>query len=179
MAPKSPFRAFQLTSRTLRQSLFRQPVRRRITTAETTVEPPSNLNAFQRLWRSPIGPKTVHFWAPIFKWGVVLTGISDFARPAESLSLTQNLALMATGAIWTRWCFVIKPRNIFLASVNFLLFCVGATQVGRILSYHQSIKNSTFPEEAKKAAKHEGKIAEGIVKDPEGAVKKAEAPIKA
>ena len=31
---------------------------------------------------------------------------------------------MATGAIWTRWCFVIKPRNIFLASVNFLLFTV-------------------------------------------------------
>ena len=35
---------------------------------------------------------------------------------------------MATGLIWTRWCFVIKPRNLFLASVNFLLFCVGATQ---------------------------------------------------
>ena len=46
------------------------------------------------------------------KWGVVLAGASDFLRPAEKLSLTQNLALMATGSIWTRWCFVIRPANM-------------------------------------------------------------------
>jgi len=46
------------------------------------------------------------------QWGLVLAGISDFARPAESLSLSQNAALVCTGAIWTRWCFVIKPRNL-------------------------------------------------------------------
>ena len=45
------------------------------------------------------------------KWGLVLAGISDFARPAESLSLTQNGALTATGIIWTRWCLIIKPKN--------------------------------------------------------------------
>lgn len=49
------------------------------------------------------------------QWALVLAGVSDFARPAESLSLTQNLALMGTGAIWTRWCFVIKPRNVLYA----------------------------------------------------------------
>lgn len=46
------------------------------------------------------------------KWSLVIAGISDLARPAEKLSLTQNLALMATGTIWTRWCFIISPRNI-------------------------------------------------------------------
>ncbi len=45
------------------------------------------------------------------KWGLVLAGISDFARPAENLSLLQNGALTATGAIWTRWCLIIKPKN--------------------------------------------------------------------
>lgn len=45
------------------------------------------------------------------KWALVLTGVSDFFRPAENLSLTQNLALTATGTIWTRWCFIIKPKN--------------------------------------------------------------------
>ncbi|KAK5016902.1 hypothetical protein BJ546DRAFT_968695 [Cryomyces antarcticus] len=127
-----------------------------------------------QLWNSPVGPKTVHFWAPVMKWGLVLAGVSDFARPAESLSLSQNVALMATGLIWTRWCFVIKPRNIFLASVNFLLFCVGATQISRIFLYHQSLKDSTLAEEAKKAAKEEGHIIEGMVKDPQGALKRAE-----
>jgi len=45
------------------------------------------------------------------KWGLVLAGISDFARPAENLSLMQNVALTATGVIWTRWCLIIKPKN--------------------------------------------------------------------
>lgn len=38
--------------------------------------------------------------------------MADFARPADKLSLTQNAALMGTGAIWTRWCLIIKPRNV-------------------------------------------------------------------
>lgn len=50
--------------------------------------------------------------APVMKWGVVLAGASDFVRPADKLSLTQNLALMATGSIWSRWCFVIRPKNM-------------------------------------------------------------------
>lgn len=45
------------------------------------------------------------------KWAIVLAGVSDFFRPPEKLSLTQNLALTATGSIWTRWCFIIKPKN--------------------------------------------------------------------
>jgi len=87
--------------------------------------------------------KTVHFWAPVMKWGVVLAGASDFLRPAEKLSLTQNLALMATGSIWTRWCFVIRPQNMFLAAVNFCLFIVGTVQVSRILVYQRSQSGST------------------------------------
>ena len=54
----------------------------------------------------------VIYRAPVMKWGVVIAGASDFLRPAEKLSLTQNLALMATGSIWTRWCFIIKPQNL-------------------------------------------------------------------
>ena len=67
---------------------------------------------------------------------------------------------MATGLIWTRWCFVIKPRNLFLASVNFLLFCVGATQTTRVLLYQQSLKGDSVESEVKKAAKQEGKDLE-------------------
>ncbi len=45
------------------------------------------------------------------QWALVLAGISDFARPVEKLSLTQNFALTCTGLIWTRWCLIIKPKN--------------------------------------------------------------------
>jgi len=67
------------------------------------------------------------------KWGVVIAGASDFVRPAEKLSITQNIALMATGSIWMRWCFVIRPKNMLLAAVNCCLFIVGTVQVTRIL----------------------------------------------
>ncbi|KAI9655520.1 MAG: hypothetical protein M1821_005313 [Bathelium mastoideum] len=150
--------------------------RRRLQTiAETNVEPPKNETAFQKLWRSPVGPRTVHFWAPIMKWGLVLAGVADLARPAENLSLQQNAALVATGAIWTRWCFIIKPKNLFLATVNFFVFLTGTTQCTRIFLYHQSVKNSSFTDEAKKAVKDEKATLKGIVEDPEGAVDKAKA----
>jgi len=92
------------------------------------------------------------------KWGVVLAGASDFLRPAEKLSLTQNLALMATGSIWTRWCFIIRPQNLLLAAVNFCLFIVGTIQTTRILLYQQSQKGT-----------------EGALKEIE---KEIEAPVK-
>jgi len=73
------------------------------------------------------------------QWGVVLAGAADFARPAEQLSISQNAALSLTGLIWTRWCFVIKPRNLFLASVNFSVAMVGLTQCVRVFMYQRSL----------------------------------------
>lgn len=105
------------------------------------------------------------------QWGLVIAGAADFARPAQDLSLSQNAALMATGLIWTRWCFVIKPRNLFLASVNFLVFCVASTQVTRVLMYRSSLKGDSKTEEAKQTLKEDGKALEKIVEDPKGAVK--------
>ncbi|KAJ3472095.1 hypothetical protein NLG97_g11291 [Lecanicillium saksenae] len=85
------------------------------------------------MWESEVGVKTVHFWAPVMKWALVIAGISDFARPVEKLSFTQNFALTCTGLIWTRWCLIIKPKNYLLAAVNFFLGLVGIVQVSRIL----------------------------------------------
>ncbi|MCJ1297695.1 Mitochondrial pyruvate carrier 2 [Hypocenomyce scalaris] len=150
---------------------FRQPIGRRFQTTDAAAAPEQT--TFQRLWNSPIGIKTVHFWAPVMKWTVVLAGASDFTRPAENLSVTQSIALTCTGAIWTRWCFVIKPKNILLATVNALLGCVGVIQVSRILMHQRNVTNSTVPQVAEEDAKGEANIAKGIAKNPEGAVKKA------
>lgn len=70
----------------------------------------------------------------------------------------------------------MQPANIThsLASVNFLLFCVGATQSARVLLYQQSLKKDSIGHEIELAAKDEEKTLEGIVKDPKGALKKAE-----
>ncbi|CCD23134.1 mitochondrial pyruvate carrier NDAI_0B01000 [Naumovozyma dairenensis CBS 421] len=90
---------------------------------------------FKRFWNSQTGPKTVHFWAPTLKWSLVIAGLNDMQRPVDTLSGTQNLSLLATGLVWTRWSFVITPRNYLLASVNFFLAGVAGTQMTRIIKY--------------------------------------------
>ncbi|KAI9163230.1 putative mitochondrial pyruvate carrier 2 [Paramyrothecium foliicola] len=131
-----------------RSPRFAQQARRWQSTASETQQ-----SWFKKAWESEVGVRTVHFWAPVMKladqirpdceqWALVLAGIADFARPAEKLSLTQNAALTATGTIWTRWCFVIRPKNYLLAAVNFFLAIVGVVQCSRILSYEASKKDS-------------------------------------
>lgn len=78
------------------------------------------------------------------KWSLVFAGINDMNRPVETISGTQQIALMATGLIWTRWCMIIKPRNILLASVNFFLGAVASYQVVRLYNYQTSLGNTPF-----------------------------------
>ena len=100
------------------------------------------------LWNNPAGPKTIHFWCPICKWGLVAAGFSDFFRPASKLSQKQNLSLATIGMIWTRHCFVIIPKNYFLASCNFMLGVVGLVQLGRIFYYEKYEKENVNEEKA-------------------------------
>ncbi|KAK7208350.1 hypothetical protein BZA70DRAFT_273511 [Myxozyma melibiosi] len=103
------------------------------------------LTPLQKYMQSETGPKTIHFWAPVMKWALVFAGISDLNRPVETLSGTQQIALFATGAIWTRWCLIIKPKNYLLASVNFFLGAVAGVQLTRVFNYQRSLGKS-YPE---------------------------------
>ncbi|KAG8899759.1 hypothetical protein FRC00_000972 [Tulasnella sp. 408] len=116
---------------------------------------------FQAFMNHPAGPKTVFFWAPFMKWGLVAAGLKDLNRPAEKLSVSQNvgsyfcpapvvevasltfvrrtLALAATGFIWVRWSLVITPVNYSLAAVNFFVGSSGLTQLVRIWDYRRKL----------------------------------------
>ncbi|KAB0789956.1 hypothetical protein PPYR_04002 [Photinus pyralis] len=93
---------------------------------------------FQPVWNHPAGPKTVFFWAPTFKWGLVIAGISDLQRPAEKISLAQTSALAATGVIWCRYSLVIIPKNYNLFSVNFFVALTQLYQLSRAIQYQRS-----------------------------------------
>mmetsp|Transcript_14649 Transcript_14649/g.39218 ORF Transcript_14649/g.39218 Transcript_14649/m.39218 type:complete len:110 (-) Transcript_14649:1012-1341(-) len=86
----------------------------------------------------PAGPKTVFFWAPTMKWGLVVAGLADINRPVEKVSVPQNLALAATGVIWVRWSFVITPRNYNLAFVNLFVGGCGIYQICRVMQHRQA-----------------------------------------
>ena len=34
----------------------------------------------QQWINSPAGPKTIHFWAPAWKWSLVFAGLADYFR---------------------------------------------------------------------------------------------------
>ncbi|XP_011185004.1 mitochondrial pyruvate carrier 2 [Zeugodacus cucurbitae] len=87
------------------------------------------------LWLHPAGPKTVFFWAPLFKWSLVIAGLSDLARPAETLSVPQCGALAATGIIWSRYSLVIIPKNYSLFAVNLFVGLTQIVQLGRAYNY--------------------------------------------
>ncbi|KAF3428337.1 hypothetical protein E2986_12873, partial [Frieseomelitta varia] len=75
------------------------------------------------LFLHPAGPTTIFFWAPTFKWGLVIAGLGDMNRPPETISLYQTASLMITGAIWSRlfvirYSLLITPKNYNLLSVN-------------------------------------------------------------
>ncbi|XP_077977011.1 mitochondrial pyruvate carrier 2-like [Glandiceps talaboti] len=92
------------------------------------------------IWNHPAGLKTIHFWAPGFKWGLVIAGIADTVRPPEKLSPKQSGALAATGCIWARYSMVIIPKNWNLFSVNLFVGLTGMMQLTRIYMYRQSLK---------------------------------------
>lgn len=57
---------------------------------------------FKAFLDHPAGPKTVFFWAPTMKWGLVIAGLADINRPPELISTGTTCALAATGFIWAR-----------------------------------------------------------------------------
>jgi hypothetical protein len=94
------------------------------------------------LWNHPAGPKTVFFWGPGFKWGLVFAGLSDLAsRPPETLSMGQSASLAATGFIWSRYSLVIIPKNYSLFAVNMFVGLSQALQLYRAWDYQR--KNKT------------------------------------
>lgn len=95
------------------------------------------------LWNHPAGPKTIFFWSPVFKWGLVVAGLGDLSRPAEKISKGQSGALAATGLIWSRYSLVIIPKNWGLFSVNLFVAATGLYSLSRALRYEFSDKKGT------------------------------------
>uniref|UniRef100_A0A093XUS9 Mitochondrial pyruvate carrier n=1 Tax=Talaromyces marneffei PM1 TaxID=1077442 RepID=A0A093XUS9_TALMA len=149
--------------RNLRQNVSNNKGFRFSSTEASAAGAEQSQNAFQRMWNSP--------------WSLVIAGISDLARPAEKLSLTQNLALVATGTIWTRWCFVITPKNMLLAAVNFFLACTGAAQLTRIFLWRRS-QDGSAKEAVKDMAVDTVESAKLVTDGAKGAVKAAEEKFK-
>ncbi|KAL6287261.1 hypothetical protein ACE6H2_011651 [Prunus campanulata] len=95
----------------------------------------------QAIWNHPAGPKTIHFWAPTFKWGVTIANIIDSSKPPEQLSYVQQSALTCNGLIWARNSTVITPKNWNLFSVSIGMAAASMFQLSRKIQHDLSPKN--------------------------------------
>lgn len=73
---------------------------------------------------------------------------------------------MVTGSIWTRWCFVITPRNYALAAINASVGLGGGYQFFRAYTWHRE-----HPETAVK--QHEQEVISNKMKTEKMATKEA------
>lgn len=91
-------------------------------------------------WNHPAGPKTVFFWAPTFKWGIGLSNLGDLQRDPDQVSLPMQLAVTATGVVWSKYSLDITPKNYNLLVVNAFMACTGFIQLYRKYARHQEVK---------------------------------------
>lgn len=73
---------------------------------------------------------------------------------------------MVTGSIWTRWCFVITPKNYALAAINASVGIGGGYQFFRAYMWHKE-----HPEIDAKA--HEKQVLESKARSEKLATKEA------
>lgn len=98
---------------------------------------PASWKKEDSFWNHPAGPKTVFFWAPAFKWGLVLAGLKDvITRHSSHISIFQTIALAITGLIWCRFSLVIIPKNWSLFSVNLFVAITQLIQLGRAFHFY-------------------------------------------
>ncbi|KAK3278731.1 Mitochondrial pyruvate carrier 4 [Cymbomonas tetramitiformis] len=89
------------------------------------------MEKMRSFWNHPAGPKTVFFWAPTMKWGIIAANINDFSKPVDNLSYPQQLAVTLTGVIWMRYSTQIIPINYNLMTVNAVMAVTGSYQLMR------------------------------------------------
>lgn len=100
----------------------------KIQTAVMSLPWPSGI---RNLLLHPAGPFTIFFWAPTFKWMITFANIGDFKKPAELISPYQQAVIGLSGLIWTRYGFVVIPRNMNFSLVNFVMACTAIYQLYR------------------------------------------------
>ena len=88
----------------------------------------NRLNAF---WNSPVGPKTSHFWGPVFNWGFVLQGAIEYNRPAEKISRDMQMTLTQYSTMFMRFALKVQPTNYLLFTCHFLNVFVQGRQLKR------------------------------------------------
>eukprot|EP01113_Clastostelium_recurvatum_P007339 TRINITY_DN13412_c0_g1_i2.p2 TRINITY_DN13412_c0_g1~~TRINITY_DN13412_c0_g1_i2.p2 ORF type:complete len:111 (-),score=17.53 TRINITY_DN13412_c0_g1_i2:87-419(-) len=75
-------------------------------------------NVFRRLWESPVGIRTTHFWGPVANWGIVLAGLIDIKKDPEMVSGSMTTAMCLYSGLFMRFAWMVRPRNYLLLTCH-------------------------------------------------------------
>ena len=77
------------------------------------------MDSIKALINSPVGPKTIQFWAPAANWCLVLAAIADANKPAERISPGMTTTLFFYSGFFMRFAWRVQLRNLLLFSCHF------------------------------------------------------------
>ncbi|XP_044466289.1 mitochondrial pyruvate carrier 1-like [Mangifera indica] len=72
------------------------------------------MEILKNFWKSPIGPRTTHFWGPVFNWSLPIAAYADRNKPPEQISGRMTGVLCVYSALFMRFAWMIQPRNLHL-----------------------------------------------------------------
>ncbi|XP_039011575.1 mitochondrial pyruvate carrier 1-like [Hibiscus syriacus] len=72
------------------------------------------MEMFRAFLKSPIGPKTTHFWGPVFNWSLPIAAFVDTKKPPYMISGHMTAVMSGYSALFMRFAWMVQPRNIHL-----------------------------------------------------------------
>ncbi|KAJ4729422.1 Mitochondrial pyruvate carrier [Melia azedarach] len=72
------------------------------------------MEILKTFWNSPIGPKTTHFWGPVFNWSLPIAAFLDRKKPPELISGNMTGVMCVYSALFMRFAWMVQPRNLHL-----------------------------------------------------------------
>jgi len=100
--------------------------------------------AFMKWVNSPAGPKTTHFWGPVANWGLVLAGIADMKKPADTISINMSAVLCGYSLLFMRFAWMVKPRNYLLLSCHVCNEAVQSYQLQRAIQAQWGVGSTSL-----------------------------------
>ncbi|XP_022740476.1 mitochondrial pyruvate carrier 1-like isoform X5 [Durio zibethinus] len=106
----------------------------------------AGMEMLRAFWNSPIGPKTTHFWGPLFNWSIPIAALVDTKKPPEMISGNMTAVMCGYSALFMRFAWMVQPRNLHL------LVCHASNETVQLYQLSRWIKAQEYfqkKEEAK------------------------------
>ncbi|PVU99620.1 hypothetical protein BB559_000537 [Furculomyces boomerangus] len=84
---------------------------------------------------------STHFWGPVVNWGLPVAAVADTFKSPEMISGKMTLALAMYSSVFTRYAWMVSPRNYLLFAMHTVNACAQGVQLYRFTNYYGGLSN--------------------------------------